>query len=608
MNMIYFMIKKLNENRAFLVMLCFLLAFGCKDSGNGDDTPTVKYTLTITQPINGTLSSDPAGIDCGSKTNACKAEFSKGTEVTLIAKGFSSGSTDLDYAPAAWQGACDKTEADQPCKLSMDANKTAGLMFGIDTDGDGVPDTGDVDDNNNGLIEIHDLDMFNHIQYSLAGTSYKTGADAEDNRDGAPDKATDDCTAATNSIYLCGYELMRDLDFAEGESYADGSVNTDWRPDDDDTSSATNAGFVGATDFAGIFEGNGYEISNLYSRHTDNSEASIGLFAKTTATATIRNVGVVNAKLYGGGRSDRIGALVGWNDGSISASYAKGGTVNGGAGDDYVGGLVGQDNNGSFIACHATGTANGGGGGDFVGGLVGSLTRSSVIASYAKGNVMVGFRIGGLVGENNNGTIIASYATGNVNGDASSTPGGLVGRNASTIIASYAIGNVNGSAGDDSVGGLVSINTASGSISASYATGNADGVDGTGDRVGILVGWNLIGGIITHSYAFGTAMNVDTAGDAGTAHPAGLVGTGAARANGLNGSGVGTVDASWNDVNQNTKNAWDFFSGGPPRLKYSDYDGSGDTYSCDMFPAKIPGTDTDLECGVSLLPNQPGRL
>ena len=156
------------------------------DKGVGKAFP-VKLTLTITKPINGTLVSAPAGINCGSKGNACKAEFSKGMEVTLIAKADKgSVDTDLGYAPAAWQGNCDKTEADQACKLSMDANKAAGLLF---TDAD-------VDDDNDGLIEIHNLDMFNHIQYSLAGTSYKTGADAADDQDGAPTATTANCKTA----------------------------------------------------------------------------------------------------------------------------------------------------------------------------------------------------------------------------------------------------------------------------------------------------------------------------------------------------------------------------------------------------------------------------
>ena len=123
MNIIYFTMKKLNENRAFLAMLGFLLVFSCskdKKEGNGDAT---KYTLTITKPTNGKLVSKPGNIDCGGEGNDCKAEFSKGTEVTLTA------TADTGYILGAWQGACDKTKADQPCKLSMNANKTAGKAF-----------------------------------------------------------------------------------------------------------------------------------------------------------------------------------------------------------------------------------------------------------------------------------------------------------------------------------------------------------------------------------------------------------------------------------------------------------------------------------------------
>ena len=370
MNIIYFTMKKLNENRAFLAMLGFLLVFSCskdKKEGNGNGNGDVtKYTLTITKPTGGKLISKPGNIDCGSEGNDCKAEFDKDTEVTLTAK------ADTGHILGAWQGACDKTKADQPCKLSMDADKTAGLMFGIDTDGDGVLNVDDVDDDNDGLMEIHDLDMFNHIQYSLAGTAYKTGADAEDNREGAPEEATDDCTTIVRDtvFYLCGYELARDLDFAEGASYADGSVNTDWRPDDSDTSVATNEGFSGANNFAGIFEGNGHSISNLYSR---GGGVHVGLFRSTTSRASIRNLGVEDANLYlsDSNANSRAGGLVGQNQGSIVSSYAKGGTVNrshSNAGD--IGGLAGL-NQGSIRDSYATGTVNGGAGADRVGGLIG---------------------------------------------------------------------------------------------------------------------------------------------------------------------------------------------------------------------------------------------
>ena len=680
--MIYFTMKKFNENRAFLAMLCFLLVFSCKNKdngfgfgfgnrdgdgdGNGDVT---KVTLTITKPTNGKLVSKPGNIDCGSKDTVCKAEFSKDSKVTLTAK------TDKGYTPTAWQGACDKTKAtERVCKLVMDADKTAGLMFGIDTDGDGVLNVDDVDDDNNGLIEVHNLDMFNHIQYNLTGTSYKTGADAEDNRKGAPKAETDNCTVATmdggKEVYLCGYELTKDLDFAEGASYADGTVNTGWRPEDSDTSSATNEGFSGANNFAGIFEGNEHSISNLYSR----GDGHRGLFRSTTSAASIRNLGVVDANLYVSDSSanSRAGGLVGQNLGSIMSSYVRGGTVNrshnndvqigglaglnlgnirdsyatgdvnGNTGSDYVGGLIGWNGGGSITACYATGAVNGGTRTNYVGGLVGyifgssSITASyatgavnggddgshvgglvgimfsgtnSITASYATGTVngsggvdniggLVGHmrggtnsitasyatgaanggagddRVGGLVGFMNlgtNTTILASYATGAVNGDAGNdNVGGLIGLAGSALVGvnnsittSYATGAANGGTGDDRVGGLMGfMSSGTNTITACYATSTPDGGDPTGsdpagtDTVGALVGEVTADGMdttnaITHSYAFGTPANDDTTGNAGTAHPTGLSGSGAAKANTLTDpTGTETTDADdvWDDA------------------------------------------------------------
>ena len=757
--MIYFSIKKLNENKTFLAMLGFLLVFNCskdKEEGNGNGDAT-KYTLSITKPTNGTLSSKAGGIDCGSKGTTCKAEFSKDSKVTLTA------TADKDYAPAAWQGACDKTKAtESTCKLTMDANKTAGKAFlkptlsidpkpingtlsskagGIDcgsegddckaefskdtevtltakantgyilgawqggcaktkatestckltmttdktagkafpiiikhtltitppicgtvtngdtincgiggsdcsaefnkgtevmltatadadytigawggdcsgatctlsmdtnktvtkaftasttdTDSDCVPDATDIDNDNDGLIEVHNLDMFDHIRHNLTGTSYKTGADATDNRDGAPGESTADCKTATmdgsKSFYLCGYELTKDLDFAQGTSYADGSVNTSWEPNNSDTSMATNEGFVGATDFAGIFEGDGHSISNLYSR----GGGYRGLFRSTTSTASIRNLGVVDANLYGSGASpQRIGALVGYGQGSISAVSATGGTVNGGGGDDGVGGLVGIMPTGTnrIIASYATGAVNGGGGeDDRVGGLVGFMLQGT-------------------------NTILASYATGAVNGGGGvDYVGGLVGiidadTGTNSIIASYATGAVNGDAGDDVASGLVGVmSNGTNSITASYATGAANGGAGS-DHVGGLVGF-IANGINTtkHSYGFGSGMR-EGAGIEGTTHW-GLSGMGAAKANGLTAPGGGSTSAAaeWDDASEKTKDAWDFGTNSQaPALKYADYDGAGASSVdyCALFPAKIPGTNTDLECGTSLLPDQ----
>ena len=67
-----------------------------------------------------------------------------------------------------------------------------------------------------------------------------------------------------------------------------------------------------------MFEGNGYTISNLYTR----GAGEVGLFGSTDADAEIRNVGLIDNNSYGEGGID---GLVGWNNsGTITASYATG--------------------------------------------------------------------------------------------------------------------------------------------------------------------------------------------------------------------------------------------------------------------------------------------
>ena len=124
--------------------------------------------------------------------------------------------------------------------------------------------------------------------------------------------------------------------------------------------------------------------------------------------------------------------------------------------------------------------------------------------------------VGGLVGFQNGGSITGSYATGNADGGDGNSDrvGGLVGYQGSggSITASYATGNADGGAGNtDPVGGLVGLQNG-GSITDSYATGDADGGDGRDDRVGGLVG-RQDRGSITASYATGNADGGDGAQD-----------------------------------------------------------------------------------------------
>jgi hypothetical protein len=77
--------------------------------------PGPTFTLTVTKngndPSKGTITSNPAGINCG---GTCSAAFSSGRSVTLTVKTTGTG------VFAGWSGACTGTG---PCTVTMDANK-----------------------------------------------------------------------------------------------------------------------------------------------------------------------------------------------------------------------------------------------------------------------------------------------------------------------------------------------------------------------------------------------------------------------------------------------------------------------------------------------------
>jgi len=208
--------------------------------------------------------------------------------------------------------------------------------------------------------------------------------------------------------------------------------------------------------FVGSFDGQGYDICDLFIDRSD--ESTVGLFGVLGDAGTIENVGV-NGNVTGQGD---VGLLVGKNEGTVSKSLATGrviGTLN-------VGGLAGFNFNGS-----------------------------NVTDSYAAANVTGDSNVGGLVGWNKNGTVSNSYATGRVIG--TSNVGGLLGKNGAskdyvgTVSNSYATGRV---IADDIIGGLVGRNDKTGSISDSYSVGSVTG----STNVGGLVGKNQ--GTVTNSF------------------------------------------------------------------------------------------------------------
>ena len=340
---------------------------------------------------------------------------------------------------------------------------------GIDIASSIVCSTADIDQDDDGLIEICDLEGLSAIRHQLDGSGYKASSSATKITAGC---AGDGCK---------GYELIKDLDFNDYDSYSSTSNKVIW---------TTGAGWepigyyrISADNepFTATFKGNGHNISNLM---IDRSDArGVGLFGYTKAGARIVNVGLLNLDIVG---RDNVGGLIGRNSGSILDSYVAGSVK----GDWDVGGLVGYNRGGTITNSYVTGDVTGTG--NDVGGLVGYSHNSDIANSYVTGSVKGDWDVGGLVGHTLDSSITNSDAAGVVEGRI--YVGGLVGKNTYTSITrSYVIGSVKG---DDYVGGLVGYNRSS--ITNSYAKAFVKGYD----YVGGLAGYNRSS--ITNSYATGS--------------------------------------------------------------------------------------------------------
>ena len=205
-----------------------------------------------------------------------------------------------------------------------DAATAGGDACDPDDDNDMVLDVTDVDDDNDGLIEINFLEDLNLIRNDLNGDG--TGSGAIGGNVGAPAGG------------LRGYELARDLDFSDAESYrgtiteiddATSGVRTLWCPGgntggnsatDNKCDQATPVADSGwppikgadpsatSTDrFDAIFDGNGNTIANLYINRDENN---VGLIGFVGTAGVVRNLAVESVSVQGAGI---VGGLVGVN-------------------------------------------------------------------------------------------------------------------------------------------------------------------------------------------------------------------------------------------------------------------------------------------------------
>ena len=241
-------------------------------------------------------------------------------------------------------------------------------------------------------------------------------------------------------------------------------------------------GFIG---FEGTFDGQGYEIRDLFINRTD--EAAVGLFGAVEEGGVIENAAVVNADVTG---NISVGGLMGDNSGTVLNSYSTGSVT----GNYTVGGLVGFNMKGTVSDSYSTSSVTGN---SSVGGLAG-WNLGPVSNSYSSANVTGTSGVGGLVGSGA-GTVSNCYATSSVSGNSS--VGGLMGDTVEgTVSDSYSTSSVTG---NSSVGGLVGKNersTVSNSFWDTQTSGQATSAGGTGKTTAEMqdiatfsgADWNII--------------------------------------------------------------------------------------------------------------------
>ncbi len=334
----------------------------------------------------------------------------------------------------------------------------------------------DYDTDNDGLIEVTNLEQLNAIRYDLdgdgiadtvVGNNAATTANHTAYAAAFPSPATvmgcnEDETDTANQV-CAGYELFAapssdtpamssGLDFSGPASivgYPEASqtawtTGTGWLP----IGAADADADIAAGEFTAEFNGNGHAISNLFINRPNTDD--VGLFSKIGTNGLVRRLALKEVRIAGqrvvggqvvgdiAGGQDNVGGLAGENAGTIRETYVTGRVFGG----DNVGGVVGKNQVGGNIVVVWTNVdvnANA----DSAGGLVGD-NADRIAATYATGAVHAArTRAGGLVGNNQSaGTVITTYATGTVSAGSTTERkfvGGLIGnnQNSNAFTASY---------------------------------------------------------------------------------------------------------------------------------------------------------------------------
>jgi flagellin-like hook-associated protein FlgL len=163
----------------------------------------------------------------------------------------------------------------------------------------------------------------------------------------------------------CEFVLANDIDLSGYDNWTPiGNID-----------SIQETALIAEKSFQATFDGNGYVVSNL--THTSYNSA-YGLFGYMAGT--VKNLGIEDCYISGAG--NEVGALAGYNIGTIRNCYSTGYVQ----GTSYIGGLVGYNATciyESYSTCTVVGT------GDNIGGLSGNdVMDHYIINAYYSGEVI----------------------------------------------------------------------------------------------------------------------------------------------------------------------------------------------------------------------------
>ena len=280
----------------------------------------------------------------------------------------------------------------------------------------------------------------------------------------------------------------------------------------------SGAGFIPlckSVGFTGVFNGNGYTISNLFINNTTTNSA--GLFGTIGAGGIVHDLNLTSVNITNTS-SYPIGALCGYKNDVIANQNTptiynitiNGGTVNG----QYTGGLIGECESYSYIqncqviGVNVTSTQSG------VGGVVGVITTGYVTfknCNYQGGTVTGVTYVGGFVGAcTSTSTIFTQcYSTGTVSNTGDKT-GGFVGTALGIYSDCYSTCKVTGTTLVGGFAGHLSPTSPGPTMIRCYATGLVSGTTKGGFSADL-------NGTVTNCFWDKTTTNQPTSG-AGTGY------------------------------------------------------------------------------------------